>query len=326
LKRREFITLIGGAAAAWPLAARAQQPAMPVVGYLDGRSPTDDAPFRAGFLRGLGNAGFVDGRNVHIEYRYAEYQDERLPALAAELVERRVAVIAAEAPADRAAIRATQAIPIVIMSGGDPVRLGLVASLNRPGGNVTGVTILSSDLMPKRLTLLHDLVPQANPIAMLLDDAFLPASDSELQNLEAAGRGVGLRIVGIRLGRERDFDAAFASIMREGAGAVIVRGGGLLNRYRDRIIVLAAQRGIPAIYLESAWAYAGGLMAYGPSVIEAMRQVGVYTGRILKGDKPGDLPVQSPTKFELVINLKTAKALGLTIPPGILAIADEVIE
>jgi putative tryptophan/tyrosine transport system substrate-binding protein len=325
MKRRDFITLAGGLASL-PLAARAQQPAMPMVGYLDGHSRVDDAPNLAGFLRGLGETGFVEGRNVRIEYRYAEYQDEQLPALAADLVERRVAVIAAEAPADLTAKRATQTIPVVFMSGGDPVRSGLVRSLARPGGNLTGVTILSSDLMPKRLGLLRDLVPQASSVAMLIDDAFLRTGDSELPDLQAAGRSVGLRIVGMRLGRERDFDTAFANIAREGAGAVVVRGGALLRKYRDRVLAAAARSGIPAIYINREWADAGGLIAYGPSVTDAMRQVGVYTGRILKGAKPAELPVQLPTRFELVINMNTAKALGLTIPPGILAIADEVIE
>jgi putative tryptophan/tyrosine transport system substrate-binding protein len=326
MRRREFITIFGGAAA-WPIAARAQEPAaMPVIGYLVGGLRANDGPERAAFLRGLGEAGFVEGRNVTIEYRYAESQDERLPGLAADLVERRVAVIAAEAPGDLAVKRATQIIPIVFMSGGDPVRTGLVPNLNHPGGNLTGVTLLSSDLMPKRLGLLHDLVPQTSSIALLIDDAFLRAGDSELADLETAGRSIGLRIVGMRLGRERDFEKAFASIAREGAGAIVVRGGGLFNKYRDSFVALAQQRGIPAIYQTREWAMAGGLISYGPSVPDAMRQVGVYTGRILKGEKPANLPVLLPTKFELVINMKSAKALGLTIPPGILAIADEVIE
>jgi putative tryptophan/tyrosine transport system substrate-binding protein len=325
LKRREFITLLGGAAA-WPLAAHAQQPAVPVIGYLVGGLRADDGPERAAFLRGLGETGFVEGRNVQIEYRYGENQGERLPALAADLVERQVAVIAAEAPADAVAKRATQTIPIVFMSGADPVRSGLVSSLNHPGENLTGVTLLSSDLMPKRLGLLHDLVPQATVIAMLIDDAFLRAGESELADLETAGRSIGLRIVGIRLGRERDFEMAFANIVREGAGAIVVRSGGLLNRYRDLLVGLAERHGIPAIYQTREWADSGGLMAYGPSVLDAMRQVGIYTGRILKGDKPAGLPVQLPSRFELVINLKAAKTLGLMIPPGILALADEVIE
>jgi putative tryptophan/tyrosine transport system substrate-binding protein len=321
MKRRQFITLVGGAAAAWPLTARAQQSAaVPVIGYLGLR--TDVGPF----LRGLAETGFIDGRNVRIEYRYAESQDERLAALAADLVERRVAVIAAEAPGDLAAKRATQTIPIVFMSGADPVRTGLVPNLNHPGGNLTGVTLLSSDLLPKRLGLLHDLVPQTNSVAMLIDDAFLRFGDSELADLQAAGRSIGLRIVGIRLGGERDFDKAFASIAREGAGAMVVRGGGLFNKYRDRFVALAEQHGIPAIYQTREWAAAGGLISYGPSAADAMRQVGVYAGRVLRGEKPADLPVLLPTKFELVINMRSAKALGLTIPPGILAIADEVIE
>jgi putative ABC transport system substrate-binding protein len=326
MKRREFITLLGGVAATLPLAARAQQPAMPVVGYLVGGLRADGAAEQAAFVRGLAETGFIEGRNVMIEYRYAESQDERLPALAADLVERRVAVIAAQAPGDLAAKRATLTIPIVFMSGGDPIRNGLVPSLNHPGGNLTGVTLLSSDLQPKRLGLLHDLVPQASSIAMLIDEAFLRAGDSELADLQTAGRSIGLRIVGVRLGRERDFETAFANIAREGAGAIVVRGGGLFNKYRDRFVALAGRQGIPAIYQTREWAVAGGLVSYGPSVVDAMRQVGVYTGRILKGEKPADLPVQLPTKFELVINMKSAKTLGLTIPPGILAIADEVIE
>jgi ABC-type uncharacterized transport system substrate-binding protein len=324
MKRRAFITLLGGAAA-WPLVARAQQPAaVPVIGYLGLR--TDEGPVRAAFLRGLAETGFIEGGNVVIEYRYAESQDERLASLAADLVERRVAVIAAEAPGDLPAKRATQTIPIVFMSGADPVRTGLVPNLNHPGGNLTGVTLLSSDLMPKRLGLLHDLVPQASSIAMLIDDAFLRAGDSELADLETAGRSIGLRVVGIRLGRERDFEKAFASIAREGAGAMVVRGGGLFNKYRDRFVAVAQQHGVPAIYQTREWAVAGGLISYGPSVVDAMRQVGVYAGRILKGEKPADLPVLLPTKFELVINMRSAKALGLTVPSNVLALADEVIE
>jgi putative ABC transport system substrate-binding protein len=328
MQRREFITGLGGAgaSAAWPLTARAQKPALPVIGYLTGVLPADDKPYLAEFLRGLGETGFVEGRNVLIEYRYAENQGERLPALAADLVARRVAVIAAIAPAPLYAMRATRTIPIVFFSGGDPVRIGLVASLNRPDGNLTGFTVLSLDLTPKRLGLLHDVVPKADIIAFLMDTA-LQDREKELEDLQSAGRSIGLRIVGIRVGREQDFDTAFGSIAREGAGALVVRGSSIFTtRYRGRLLALVARHGIPAIYTSRSWVDAGGLMAYSPSTTDVFRQVGVYTGRILKGEKPADLPVQSPTKFELVINMKTARTLGLTIPETLLATADELIQ
>jgi putative ABC transport system substrate-binding protein len=328
MQRRDFLTLLGGAAAAWPLAARAQQPAMPVVGFLAVGTRNDIDLASPGFRQGLREAGFIEGKNVAIEYRWAENQIDRLPALAADLAQRRVAVIAASpnAFAVTAAKAASATIPIVFYTGPDPVRSGLVASLNRPGGNLTGVTALSADLTPKRLGLLHDLAPSAATVAMLLVERSGGNANSQLEETQSAARSVGVRIVGISAGSVGEFDAAFETAVREGAGAVLVSTNIFFINNRDRLIALAAAHKLPAIYQERTFADAGGLMSYGPSPIDAYRQLGVYTGRVLKGEKPADLPVLLPTKFELVINLKTAKALGITVPPGLLSIADEVIE
>jgi putative tryptophan/tyrosine transport system substrate-binding protein len=326
VKRREFIALLGGAAAAWPLAARAQQPAMPMVGFLSGVSPGPFAQRLAAFRQGLNETGTIEGRNVAIEYRWAEGQYDRLPALATDLVGRRVAVIVAFT--NQAALEAkaaTTTIPIVFLVGQDPVKLGLVASLNRPGENITGVSWFGADLEPKQLSLLHELVPNAAVIALLVD---LNATDavSRVSQVQAAARALGLQLVVLNVRTASDIDAAFASLVRERAGALVVGGGAFLVSRRDQIIALAARHAIPAIYGFREYAVGGGLISYGNDIPDAFRRAGVYTGRILKGDKPADLPVEQPTKFELVINLKTAKALGLAVPSSMQWLADKVIE
>ena len=321
LRRREFIALLGGAAAR-PLAARAQQP-VPVIGQL--------SPFRPGvyappeFLEGLGEVGFVEGRNVVIEYHWANGDYDLFPALAADLVRRRVsAIYARTTPAALAAKAATTSIPIVFAIGGDPVKLGLVASMNRPGGNVTGFTGIGNALTAKRLELLRDLVPQAETIAFLVNPTNQNA-ESDTQDVQAAARAIGRRILRVAATNEQELDRAFATIVNERAGALLVASDAALFQGRvDRIVALAARHAVPTIYDTSSRA-AGQLIRYGPATV-AFHDHGVYLGRILKGEKPGDLPVQQPTRFELVINLKTAKTLGLTVPPTLLAIANEVIE
>jgi len=323
--RRHFISALGGAAATWPLAARAQQPAMPVIGFLSAGSAAAWAPLVAAFRQGLHETGFVAGHNVAIEYRFAEDQYDRLSELAADLIQRRVAVIAVSPRASDAAKALTATIPIVFMSGDDPVRHGFVASLNRPGGNLTGVTILASDLTAKRLGLLHEAAPQAGVIGVLWDTTN-PRAEFAVQEAEVAARNIGVSIRVIGAGTESETEAAFATFAQEGVGAVFVVNGFFLFGLRERLAALAARHRMPLSGELHEFVEVGGLMSYGPSLADAFRQVGRYTGRILKGEKPADLPVLQPTKFELAINLKTAKALGLTIPQSLLAIADEVIE
>jgi putative ABC transport system substrate-binding protein len=322
MRRRDFVTLLGGTVAAWPLAARAQQPAMPVVGFLTGYTRDVIAAHVGAFRQGLQEIGFVEGRNVGFEYRFADNRLDRLPALAADLIQHRVAIIAADPRGVYAAKALTATIPIVFMSGGDPVRNGLVASLDRPGGNLTGVTILESDLTAKRFGLFHELVPQATVIGVLSD----ARSEFAVQEVQAAARSLGVPIRLIEVGTESEIEAAFATFAQEGVPAVFANNGFLFFSLADRLAALAARHRMPLSGQLRKFVEVGGLMSYGPNDIDAFRQVGRYAGRILKGEKPADLPVMQPTKFEFLINLKTAKAIGLTVPPAILAITDEVIE
>ena len=326
MRRREFISLIGGAVAAWPFAARAQQPAMPVVGFLSGRSLASDAHLVAAFRQGLNETGYVEGRNVKIEFHWAEAQFDRLRVMAADLVGRQVAAIfAGGMDTDIRGVRAViTTTPTVFATGGDPVGLGLVASLNRPGGNATAVTVIAAELMPKRLELLRELVASATFVAVL--DPNDANAASYTRDAEAAGRTLGLQIRVVHAGSEADFDTAFATLVKAGANALLVTVNTLFINKREKLIALAARHAVPAMYDRREFPAGGGLMSYGASITEQYRQSGVYIGKILGGVKPAELPVLQPTKFELVINLKIAKALGITIPPSVLATADEVIE
>jgi putative ABC transport system substrate-binding protein len=328
MKRRDFITLLGGAAAAWPIAARAQQAGVPVIGFLtlQGRTAGTTPQRMTAFRQGLSQLGYVEGKNVAIEYRFAEGRTDQLPALTIELVSRRVNVIFAT---DNAGVQvakpASITIPIVFSIGADPVALGLVTSFNRPGGNITGVSFLSSAVMAKMLQFLHDAVPNVSSIALLVNPAN-PQAAIDTRDTQEAARTLGLNLLILSAGSDREIDAAFMAIVEGHAGALLVEGDGFLGDRRERIIALAARHALPAMFRGREHAEAGGLIAYGASITEADRQAGIYVGRILKGEKPADLPVQQATKVELVINLKTAKALGLTLSPDLLSIADEVIE
>jgi putative ABC transport system substrate-binding protein len=324
-KRREFITLLGGAAA-WPLAARAQQPGMPMIGFLGSSSAADRARLVTAFRQGIHETGYVESQNVTIEYRWAQDQADRLPDLAADLVRRQVTVIAAhDTPSSIVAKAATKTIPIVFAGGADPVKLGLVASLNRPGGNVTGVTFVTAALGAKQLGLLHDLQPGAVRVGVLVDPNYA-ATQSFVSDVQAAALSIGKQIEVLEASTGREIDTAFARLTQKPIDALLVGPGPLLNNRRVQLVTLATYHRLPAIYLLREFAEAGGLMSYGTSMTDAYRQAGVYTGRILKGEKPADLPVMQSTKFEFVINLNTAGAFGLSFPPGLLATADEVIE
>jgi putative tryptophan/tyrosine transport system substrate-binding protein len=325
MRRREFLSLLSSAAtSAWPIAIRAQQ-AMPLVGFLSGRSLAEAAATAGAFRQGLADAGYVEGKNVAIEYRWAEGKPDRLPAMATELVDRQVAVIAASGGAELVAKTATATIPIVFTTGGDPVELGLVATLNKPGGNLTGVTFLASGLGSKRLGLLDQFAPHANTIAMLMNPNYA-STVAEIRDVEAAAQTLGLKIHVANASTDDEIAAAFATFERERPDALIVGGDPLLLGRRDYLVPLAASHRIPAIYPQREYVDAGGLMSYGTSVVDGYRQVGVYTGKVLDGIKPAALPVLQPTKFDLVINLKTARTMGLTAPSALLAVADEVIE
>jgi len=326
MKRREFIALLGGAVA-WPLAARAQQPAMPVIGFMSSRSPEDSQSVLAAFRKGLSEAGLVEGKNVVIEFRWARGEFDRLPAFAAELLSNRVAVIvtADGEPSALAAKAATSTIPIVFGSS-DPIKSGLVASLNRPGGNATGVYVLSNDLEAKRLGLLRELFPGAALFGVLINPMRFPTAAQQALELAQGARAIGQPLAFVNAGTDAELDAAFAALTQQRVTAMLLVGNPFFDTRRDKIITFAAQQKLPAMYHFREYVVEGGLMSYGNSLAEAYREVGVYAARILNGTKPADLPVVQSSKFELVINMKTAKALGLTIPPDVLSIADEVIE
>jgi putative ABC transport system substrate-binding protein len=327
MKRREFITLLGGAAVAWPLAARAQQPPMPVIGFLHGASPSYLGQFVDALRKGLNEAGYVEGQNLAIEYRWAEGHYDRLAMLAADLVDRRVAVVLAMGGTDpaRAAKAATSTIPVVFVSAADPVRTGLVASLNRPGGNVTGVSLIAAALDEKKMGLLHELVPKASVIAGLINPNY-PRAKMQASEVQETARHLGVKAVILTAATDDEIDVAFASATRQGTGAMLVSSDPFFNSRSGRFVEQAARYSMPVIYPQREYVRGGGLISYGPDFSDGYRNGGVYVGKILKGAKPAELPVMQPTKFELVLNLKTAKTLGIEPPPTLLAIADEVIE
>jgi ABC-type uncharacterized transport system substrate-binding protein len=327
IRRREFITLLGGAAVAWPLVARAQQAAMPVIGLLNPNTLDSNADRLRGFHRGLKEVGYVEGETVTVVYRWAEGQNDRLLELAAELVQRKVSVIASIAPAATfAAKAATGTIPIVFAVNEDPVRLGLVASLARPGGNATGINFLSAEIGAKRLNLLRELVPRAARVAVLVNPANPTSTESTLKDVATAARAMGIQTQVLNAGTGSEINAAFATFVPEKADALLVAGDGFFSSRRVQLVHLATRHVVPTIYSQREFTDIGGLMSYGPNLADVFRQVGVYVGRILKGAKPADLPVMQSAKFELIINAETARLLGLTVPPTLLATADEVIE
>jgi len=327
MRRREFITLIGGTVAAWPLIVRAQQPAMPVIGFLSSTSPGAYAVRRRSSRQGLKEKGYSEGKNVAVEYRWAEGHDDRLPVLAAELVHREVTVITANGtPSSMASKAATATIPIVFETATDPVTLGLVASLNRPGGNLTGVTNLNIEVGPKRLELLRELLPAATIIAVLVDPSSPAVTEQFMHDLQAAAPALGMQLHVLHASVDTDFEAVFAAVAQVRADALIIGPYLSLNARMEQLGALSLRHALPAFFTYRPFVAAGGLVSYGANETETYRLVGIYTGKILKGEKPGDLPVQRSTKVELIINLKTAKALGLTVPPSLLARADEVIE
>jgi putative ABC transport system substrate-binding protein len=326
MKRRKFLALVGGATAAWPLAASAQQAVLPVMGYLNSRSPDGDAAFLAAFHHGLNESGYVEGQNVAIEYRWAEGRYDRLPALAADLVRRKVAVIAATTtPAALAAKAATSAIPIVFTGAVDAIAAGLVVNINRPSSNATGVNFYISALGAKRLELMHELIPNAAAIGMLVNPNYADAK-SQWNDVKEAARAIGLQVHVVNASSEGDFDKVFATLVQLKVDALLVGSDSFLFNRRNQLVALAARHALPAMYPLREYAAAGGLISYAANLVDGYRQAGIYVARILKGAKPGDLPVVQPTKFDLVINLKTAKALGLTVPQSLLVAADEVIE
>jgi putative ABC transport system substrate-binding protein len=326
IRRREFIGLLGGAAASWPVVTRAQE-AKPMVGFLRSTTLADAAHLVTALRQGLKDANFVDGQNVTIEYRSAEdhHNHDRLSALVAELIRRQAGVLVGNSPSALIAKAATTTVPIVFVTGGDPVRDGLVANLNRPGGNITGVSFFGALLGAKRLDLLRQVAPAATVIGLLVNPG-LPDAEAERKDVQAAAQAIGQQLITVDASSDREIETAFATLVERRAGAVLVGPGAFLNSNRERLVALAARQALPASYPWREAAVAGGLMSYGASITAAYRQAGIYAGRILKGEKPGDLPVMQPTKYELVINMQTAKALGINVPPTLLALADEVIE
>jgi len=327
MNRRTFITLLGGAAAAWPLAARAQQAAMPVIGWLNASSPDGYRPMVIAFRQGLKESGYVEGQNIAIEYRWAEGRIDRLPAMAAELVQRQVTVIAATSiPAALAAKAATTSIPIVFETAYNPIRLGLVASLNRPGGNITGVTNLNTEVIPKRLELLHELVPRARTIALLVNSASPASAEVVLTDSHAAAQALGLELHVLKASTESDFDRVFANVIQLRAGGLIIVPDTFFTSRQEQLAALALRHAVPTVYQNRGFAAAGGLASYGGAIADAYRLAGVYVARVLRGEKPSELPVQQATKVELFLNLKTAKTLGITVPLPLSGRADELIE